>query len=40
MSLLMLLTDNVYALINYFSSVLWLSVVASIAGMLWLRHKK
>ncbi|EDW80239.1 uncharacterized protein Dwil_GK21065 [Drosophila willistoni] len=40
MSLLMLLTDNVYSLINYFSSVLWLSVVASIAGMLWLRHKK
>ncbi|KAH8377454.1 hypothetical protein KR093_005585 [Drosophila rubida] len=40
MSLLMLLTDNVYELINYFSSVLWLSVVASIAGMLWLRHKK
>ncbi|XP_034667126.1 large neutral amino acids transporter small subunit 1 [Drosophila subobscura] len=40
MSLLMLLTDNVYQLINYFSSVLWLSVVASIAGMLWLRHKK
>ncbi|XP_037709639.1 large neutral amino acids transporter small subunit 1 [Drosophila subpulchrella] len=40
MSLLMLLTDNVYQLINYFSSVLWLSVVASIAGMLWLRHKR
>ncbi|XP_037957208.1 Y+L amino acid transporter 2 [Teleopsis dalmanni] len=37
MSLLMLLTANVYELINYFSSVLWLSVVASIAGMLWLR---
>ncbi|XP_017049064.1 LOW QUALITY PROTEIN: large neutral amino acids transporter small subunit 1 [Drosophila ficusphila] len=40
MSLIMLLTDNVYQLINYFSSVLWLSVVASIAGMLWLRHKR
>ncbi|XP_016977717.1 large neutral amino acids transporter small subunit 1 [Drosophila rhopaloa] len=40
MSLLMLLTDNVYQLINYFSSVLWLSVVASISGMLWLRHKR
>ncbi|XP_075152549.1 juvenile hormone Inducible-21 [Haematobia irritans] len=40
MSLLMLLTADVYALINYFSSVLWLSVVASVAGMLWLRKKR
>lgn len=40
MSLLMLLTSNVYVLINYFSSVLWLSVVASIAGMLWMRRTK
>ncbi|KAM7353767.1 juvenile hormone Inducible-21 isoform 1-T2 [Cochliomyia hominivorax] len=40
MSILMLLSADVYALINYFSSILWLSVVASIAGMLWLRKKR
>ncbi|CAD7000385.1 Y+L amino acid transporter 2 [Ceratitis capitata] len=39
-SLLTLLTADVYILINYFSAMLWLSVVASIAGMLWLRHTK
>ncbi|KAI8125124.1 hypothetical protein FF38_12512 [Lucilia cuprina] len=40
MSILMLLSADVYALINYFSSILWLSVVASIAGMLWLRKTR
>ncbi|XP_036328392.1 Y+L amino acid transporter 2-like [Rhagoletis pomonella] len=39
-SLLTLLTADVYILINYFSAMLWLSVVVSIAGMLWLRHSK
>lgn len=36
----MVFTANVYALINYFSQMLWLSVVASIAGLLWLRKTK
>ncbi|KAL9926671.1 juvenile hormone Inducible-21 isoform 1-T3 [Glossina fuscipes fuscipes] len=40
MSLVMLLTADVYKLINYFSCVLWLSVVASVAGMLRLRKTK
>uniref|UniRef100_A0A1A9WZS2 Amino acid permease/ SLC12A domain-containing protein n=1 Tax=Glossina brevipalpis TaxID=37001 RepID=A0A1A9WZS2_9MUSC len=40
MSLMMLLTADVYKLINYFSCVLWLSVVASVTGMLWLRKTK
>ncbi|XP_067624503.1 large neutral amino acids transporter small subunit 1 [Eurosta solidaginis] len=40
MSLLTLLTADVYVLINYFSAMLWISVVACIAGMLWLRHTK
>lgn len=36
----MLLTSDVFILINYFSQILWLSVAASIAGMLWLRYKQ
>jgi solute carrier family 7 (L-type amino acid transporter), member 5 len=36
----MLTTSNVFALINYFSQTLWLSVGVSVVGMLWLRHKK
>lgn len=36
----MLLTSNVFQLINYFSQILWLSVAASVAGMLWLRYKQ
>lgn len=39
-SLLMLTTSNVFDLINYFSQTLWLSVGASIVGMLWLRRVK
>ncbi|KAJ2953732.1 hypothetical protein O0L34_g1355 [Tuta absoluta] len=39
-SLLMLTTSNVFALINYFSQTLWLSVGASVVGMLWLRYAK
>lgn len=34
----MLFTSNIFLLINYFSQILWLSVVASIAALLWLRH--
>lgn len=37
-SLIMLFTSNIFALINYFSQILWLSVVASIAALLWLRR--
>lgn len=40
MSLVMLLSADVYELINYISSILWLSVVASVAGMLWLRKTR
>lgn len=36
----MLTTSNVFDLINYFSQTLWLSVGASVVGMLWLRHSK
>lgn len=36
----MLTTSNVFDLINYFSQTLWLSVGASVVGMLWLRHAK
>lgn len=36
----MLFTSNVFLLINYFSQILWLSVVASIAALLWLRVSK
>ncbi|XP_063376427.1 large neutral amino acids transporter small subunit 2 [Cydia fagiglandana] len=39
-SLLMLSTSNVLALINYFSQTLWLSVGASVVGMLWLRRTR
>lgn len=39
-SLLMLTTSDVFALINYFSQTLWLSVGASVVGMLWLRRTK
>ncbi|XP_022125455.1 large neutral amino acids transporter small subunit 2 [Pieris rapae] len=39
-SLLMLTTSNVFDLINYYSQTLWLSVGASVVGMLWLRHTK
>lgn len=36
----MLTTSNVFDLINYFSQTLWLSVGASVVGMLWLRRVK
>lgn len=36
----MLTTSNVFELINYFSQTLWLSVGASVVGMLWLRRAK
>ncbi|CAH2104475.1 unnamed protein product [Euphydryas editha] len=39
-SLLMLTTSNVFDLINYFSQTLWISVGASVVGMLWLRRAK
>lgn len=39
-SIIMLLSANVFVLINYFSQILWLSVAASIAGLLWLRISK
>lgn len=39
-SILMLYSANVVALINYFSQILWLSVAACIAGLLWLRVTK
>ncbi|XP_053614263.1 large neutral amino acids transporter small subunit 2 [Plodia interpunctella] len=39
-SLVMLTTSNVFDLINYFSQILWLSVGASVVGMLWLRRAK
>ncbi|CAH0725967.1 unnamed protein product, partial [Brenthis ino] len=39
-SLLMLTTSNVFDLINYFSQTLWLSVGASVVGMLWMRRTR
>ncbi|GLV37779.1 Juvenile hormone Inducible-21 [Carabus blaptoides fortunei] len=39
-SLAMLLTDDVFVLINYYSQILWFSVAASVGGMLWLRYKQ
>lgn len=36
----MLATADIFRLINYFSQILWLSVVASIAALLWLRHSQ
>lgn len=36
----MLANSNVFELINYFSQTLWLSVGASVVGMLWLRRTK
>lgn len=40
MSCLMLVSSDAIQLINYFSQILWLSVAASIAGLLWLRYKR
>lgn len=40
MSILMLVTSDVFVLINYFSQVLWLSTAACILALLWLRYKK
>ncbi|XP_025835752.1 Y+L amino acid transporter 2-like [Agrilus planipennis] len=37
-SLCMLFVSDIFILINYYSQILWLSIAASIAGMLWLRH--
>nr|XP_023027382.1 large neutral amino acids transporter small subunit 2 [Leptinotarsa decemlineata] len=39
-SLAMLFISDVYVLINYYGQILWLSTGASIAGMLWIRHKE
>lgn len=39
-SLLMLLSSDIFELINYFSQILWLSIVASILALLWLRKTK
>lgn len=39
-SLLMLCSSNIIALINYFSLILWLTVAASVAGLLYLRYSK
>lgn len=40
LSLMMLVSSDVFVLIDYFSQILWLSVAASIAGLLWLRYKR
>ncbi|XP_058812417.1 Y+L amino acid transporter 2 [Topomyia yanbarensis] len=39
-SILTLFCADVVALINYFSQILWLSVAACVAGLLWLRVTK
>ncbi|KAF5293135.1 hypothetical protein FQA39_LY13745 [Lamprigera yunnana] len=39
-SLIMLSVSDIFILINYYSQILWFSVAASIAGMLWLRRKQ
>jgi amino acid transporter len=39
MSLLMLASSDIYSLINYLSFVQWLSVGASVLGMVYLRRK-
>ena len=38
--MVMLLSDNIWVLINYMSFVQWLSVGASVLGMVYLRYKK
>ncbi|KAH9499797.1 Large neutral amino acids transporter small subunit 2 [Bulinus truncatus] len=40
LSIVMLISDNIYSLINYLSFTQWLSVGASIAGMVYLRFTK
>jgi len=40
LSILMLISDDMYALINYMSFVQWLSVGMSVTGLLYLRWKK
>lgn len=40
LSILMLISDDMYALINYMSFVQWLSVGMSVSGLLYLRYKK
>ncbi|XP_005096785.1 Y+L amino acid transporter 2 [Aplysia californica] len=40
MSILMLASDDIFALINYLSFAQWLSVGASIAGMVYLRFRE
>jgi amino acid transporter len=35
----MLISDDMYALINYMSFVQWLSVGMSVTGLLYLRYK-
>ncbi|XP_044751921.1 large neutral amino acids transporter small subunit 1 isoform X2 [Coccinella septempunctata] len=39
-SLVLLFVENVFTLINYYGQILWLSVAASIVGMLYLRRKQ
>ncbi|XP_075212238.1 juvenile hormone Inducible-21 [Lycorma delicatula] len=39
-SLIMVTNSDVFALINYFSLTLWLSIAVCIAGLLYLRHTK
>lgn len=40
LSIIMLISDNIYSLINYLSFTQWLSVGGSIAGMVYLRFKR